>query len=108
MGGDAARVEVKMAVWKWVSDHLAALVAAAVLVSSLMNRKKLAKLSVDINGRLTQLLELKGSESQLRGHTEGMKEGREAGLSERRDRVVESERVEDRIASKETSTATQP
>jgi hypothetical protein len=76
----------------WLSDHLAALVAAAALVSSLFNRKKLRALHVDINSRLSELIKASGEAERAKG----VAEGRELGAIEGKGRVAESERAEDR------------
>jgi hypothetical protein len=51
-----------------------------------------------VNGKMTQLLKATGAEQRA----EGEAAGREKAITERADRVAESERVEDRAADKET------
>jgi hypothetical protein len=81
---------------QWISDHLTALVAAAAVISSLANRRRLKALHVDLNSRLSLLLKLSGETARA----EGVAEGRKLGVSETADRVAEKERVEDRAEKK--------
>lgn len=80
---------------------LAAMTAAVGLIVSTRNQKKLSKveervlnLSVTVDGRMTQILELTSALQRAAGIAEGRREG----AAERQDRVIESERVEDRAA----------
>ncbi len=74
------------------------LVAVAALVSSLKNSSKLQALHIDLNSRLTQLMEASAKSERAMGHAAGLEEGRQTSLNERQDRVNEAERVEDRSA----------
>ncbi len=78
-----------IAVLNWLSDHLTALVALAAVVSSLMNRKKLNALHVELNSRLSQLLITNAASERAQGVLEG-----------RQFTVTEKERVEDRDEEK--------
>ena len=53
---------------------------------------KIAEVHVLVNDKMTELLRAVRAEERAAG----VKEGREQGISERQDRVTESERVEDR------------
>jgi putative ubiquitin-RnfH superfamily antitoxin RatB of RatAB toxin-antitoxin module len=81
---------------QWLSDHLTALVALAAVVSSLMNRKKLKALHVELNSRLSEFIRVSGASERAKG----IEEGRQLGSDERQSRVKESERVEDRADKK--------
>lgn len=82
--------------WTWVSDHLAAIVALLAVVSSVLNRKKLSKMEINIDGRFSELLEAHGA----RERAKGVIEGRQLSVDETHSRVIESERVEDRAEHK--------
>ena len=62
------------------------------------NATQISEVHLLINNRMDELLKAARSES----HAEGMAEGRQAGIDERKERVVESERVEDRVEAKGT------
>jgi len=68
------------------------LVATGSLIASIKNRSKLNALHIDLNSRLTELLKAHGASERA----EGVLEGRQMSVTERQDRVAESERVEDR------------
>lgn len=80
----------------WISDHLTAIVAffgfIATLASSLMNRRKINQVHIDLNGRLSALLKANSENERAKG----VVEGRELSIVERQARTTESERVEDR------------
>ena len=73
----------------WFSDHLTALVALAAVISSLLNRRKLNALHIELNSRLSQLLATSGASERAQGVLEG-----------RQFTVTEKERVEDRHEEK--------
>jgi hypothetical protein len=54
-----------------------------------------------INNRMDQLLAASKLVERSAGHAEGIVEGRQLGITERHDRTVESERVEDRADRRE-------
>lgn len=61
---------------------------------ALKTAEKLEVVHNDVNGKMQALLEATGAKERAAG----LAEGRQAGISERADRVAESERVEDRVA----------
>jgi len=77
-----------LAVSRWLShrEHMAT--AAKVREAE----TKIAEVHVLVNDKMTELLRAVRAEERAAG----VKEGREQGISERQDRVTESERVEDR------------
>ena len=88
---------VKIAVIVAVAPTLLALAA---VVNSLRNSRKLDNIHIDLNSRLTQLLAASATSERATGRAEGLAEGRNLSVSERADRVTESERVEDRAEGK--------
>ena len=78
--------------FQWISDHLTALVALAVFISSRLNSKKLTNLHGDLNSRLTELLNARGASER----SKGVQEGRELSITEAQARTDEAERVTDR------------
>ena len=58
--------------------------------------EKLDTVHQDVNGKMTALLAVTGASERAAG----IVEGRQAGISERADRVAEEERVEDRTVDK--------
>ena len=76
------------------------LLATAAVISSIWNSKKLEGIHIDLNSRLTELLQATSTSERAAGKAEGIAEGRERGITERAERVAEEERVEDRVREK--------
>ncbi len=53
------------------------LLACAAVISSVRNSRKLTGIHIDLNSRLTQLLEATGASERASGHAEGMAEERQ-------------------------------
>lgn len=96
--------------WKAIGQIAIFLGVLASILSSLRNTRlarkqattleaqsvKLEVVHQDVNGKMAQLVEAVGAKERAAGTVEG----RQASISERADRVAESERVEDREAEK--------
>jgi hypothetical protein len=80
---------------QWLSDNFAGIITAiasiAAAVASVLNQKYINRLRVDVDGRLTRLLELTAANQRA----EGVIEGRALGESEERGRIAERERTQD-------------
>ena len=74
---DAVKIALIVAIAPTLVSFAGVLAAMASLLASLRNRKKLEGIHIELNSRLTQLLELNGAKERAEGKAEGLVEGLE-------------------------------